>query len=165
MYVMRYFVLHRSQTCFVKQILCFMDWRYLVFAQISNSSRLRHTARLGVEIFRFTQVSNQVEHDYGTEGEQFYIGANACISHAKRGIRLKRAQMTGLNGDNRGKQALKKEPCKKRKVLISPSSFVVISLSGRNNSGHANDRCEKTQASNNADDKQRNRLLYKQKWL
>lgn len=67
--------------------------------------------------------------------------------------------MTGLNGDNRGKQALKKEPCKKRKVLIFPSSFVVISLSSRNNSGHANNRCEKTQASNNADDKQRNRLL------
>ena len=49
---------------------------------------------------------------------------------------------------------------RERGGLISPGSFVVISLSSRNNSGHANDRCEKTQASNNADDKQRNRLLY-----
>lgn len=54
---------------------------------------------------------------------------------------------------------------RERGGLISPGSFVVISLSGRNNSGHANNRCEKKQASNNADDKQVNRLLYKRKWL
>lgn len=49
---------------------------------------------------------------------------------------------------------------RERGGVISPGSFVVISLSGRNNSGHANNRCEKKQASNNADDKQVNRLLY-----
>ena len=67
--------------------------------------------------------------------------------------------------EGRAQKPVQKTFTYKRKVLIFPSSFVVISLSGRNNSGHANDRCEKTQASNNADDKQRNRLLYKQKWL
>ncbi len=62
--------------------------------------------------------------------------------------------------EGRAQKPVQKTFTYKRKVLIFPSSFVVISLSGRNNSGHANNRCEKTQASNNADDKQRNRLLY-----
>lgn len=64
------------------------------------------------------------------------------------------------SGGGQGSKASPKDFYIKRKVLIFPSSFVVISLSSRNNSGHANDRCEKAQASNNADDKQRNRLLY-----
>ena len=62
--------------------------------------------------------------------------------------------------EGRAQKPVQKTFTYKRKVLIFPSSFVVISLSGRNNSGHANNRCEKTQASNNADDKQVDRLLY-----
>ena len=62
--------------------------------------------------------------------------------------------------EGRAQKPVQKTFTYKRKVLIFPSSFVIISLSSRNNSGHANNRCEKAQASNNADDKQRNRLLY-----
>ena len=74
-------------------------------------------------------------------------------------------QKANLTVEGRAQKPVQKTFAYKRKGLIFPSSFVVISLSSRNNSGHANNRCEKTQASNNADDKQRNRLLYKQKWL
>ena len=71
------------------------------------------------------------------------------------GLKRKKANLTV---EGRAQKPVQKTFTYKRKVLIFPSSFVVISLSSRNNSGHANDRCEKTQASNNADDKQRNRL-------